>query len=93
MTCRERLGEPSVEVPTGGVTERTKLLPRRVSRRVRVDGAKRGPAPAHPVGIWAGAYKPRFLRLVGWVAEDATYGAVTRPQAVIARTPRVGSGR
>ena len=30
-----------------------------------VHGAKRGPAPAHPVGIWVGAYKPRILRLVG----------------------------
>lgn len=30
-----------------------------------VAGAKRGPAPAHPVGIWLGAYKPRMLRLTG----------------------------
>src|SRR4051812_14285967 len=39
---------------------------------VRVDGrfhhvvgAKRGPAPAHPVEIWLGAYKPRMLALTG----------------------------
>ena len=32
-------------------------------------GAKRGPAPAHPVGIWVGAYKPRMLRLTGEVAD------------------------
>lgn len=31
----------------------------------RVVGAKRGPAPAHDVGIWLGAYKPRMLALVG----------------------------
>lgn len=31
----------------------------------RVDGAKRGPAPAHDVPIWVGAYKPRMLALVG----------------------------
>jgi alkanesulfonate monooxygenase SsuD/methylene tetrahydromethanopterin reductase-like flavin-dependent oxidoreductase (luciferase family) len=31
----------------------------------RVHGAKRGPAPAHDISIWLGAYKPRMLRLVG----------------------------
>ncbi|MEV4466432.1 LLM class flavin-dependent oxidoreductase [Micromonospora echinofusca] len=31
----------------------------------RVVGAKRGPAPAHDVGIWLGAYKPRMLVLTG----------------------------
>ncbi|MDG4809672.1 LLM class flavin-dependent oxidoreductase [Micromonospora sp. WMMD1120] len=31
----------------------------------RVRGAKRGPAPAHPVPIWVGAYKPRMLQLTG----------------------------
>ena len=35
----------------------------------RVVGAKRGPAPAHPVGIWLGAYKPRMLALTGRVAD------------------------
>ena len=32
-------------------------------------GAKRGPAPAHEIGIWVGAYKPRMLRLVGRKAD------------------------
>jgi alkanesulfonate monooxygenase SsuD/methylene tetrahydromethanopterin reductase-like flavin-dependent oxidoreductase (luciferase family) len=27
----------------------------------QVKGAKRGPAPAHPIPIWIGAYKPRIL--------------------------------
>jgi hypothetical protein len=31
----------------------------------RVEGAKRGPAPEHPVEIWLGAYKPRMLALTG----------------------------
>jgi alkanesulfonate monooxygenase SsuD/methylene tetrahydromethanopterin reductase-like flavin-dependent oxidoreductase (luciferase family) len=31
----------------------------------RVKGAKRGPAPAHDIGVWVGAYKPRMLRLTG----------------------------
>jgi len=30
-----------------------------------VDGAKRGPAPAHEIPIWVGALKPRMLRLIG----------------------------
>jgi alkanesulfonate monooxygenase SsuD/methylene tetrahydromethanopterin reductase-like flavin-dependent oxidoreductase (luciferase family) len=35
----------------------------------RVRGAKRGPAPAHDIGIWVGAYKPRMLRLIGRKAD------------------------
>ena len=35
----------------------------------RVVGAKRGPAPAHPVPIWLGAYRPRMLRLIGSQAD------------------------
>jgi alkanesulfonate monooxygenase SsuD/methylene tetrahydromethanopterin reductase-like flavin-dependent oxidoreductase (luciferase family) len=35
----------------------------------RLDGAGRGPAPAHRIGIWVGAYKPRMLRLTGRKAD------------------------
>jgi alkanesulfonate monooxygenase SsuD/methylene tetrahydromethanopterin reductase-like flavin-dependent oxidoreductase (luciferase family) len=35
----------------------------------QVKGAKRGPAPAHDIGIWVGAYKPRILNLTGRVAD------------------------
>jgi alkanesulfonate monooxygenase SsuD/methylene tetrahydromethanopterin reductase-like flavin-dependent oxidoreductase (luciferase family) len=35
----------------------------------QVKGAKRGPAPAHEIGIWVGAYKPRILNLTGRVAD------------------------
>ncbi|WUE11845.1 LLM class flavin-dependent oxidoreductase [Nonomuraea sp. NBC_00507] len=35
----------------------------------QVEGAKRGPAPAHDIGIWLGAYKPRMLRLIGRKAD------------------------
>jgi alkanesulfonate monooxygenase SsuD/methylene tetrahydromethanopterin reductase-like flavin-dependent oxidoreductase (luciferase family) len=35
----------------------------------QVNGAKRGPAPAHNISIWLGAYKPRMLRLVGRTAD------------------------
>ncbi|WP_017593048.1 LLM class flavin-dependent oxidoreductase [Nocardiopsis potens] len=35
----------------------------------RVSGAKRGPAPAHGIGLWVGAYKPRMQRLTGRKAD------------------------
>lgn len=35
----------------------------------RVVGLRPGPAPAHQVEIWVGAYKPRMLRLVGRYAD------------------------
>ncbi len=45
-------------------------------RRLRFDGtyyqlngAKRGPRPAHDIPIWLGAYKPRMLRLIGAKAD------------------------
>jgi alkanesulfonate monooxygenase SsuD/methylene tetrahydromethanopterin reductase-like flavin-dependent oxidoreductase (luciferase family) len=34
-------------------------------RHYRIKGAHPGPPPAHPVGIWLGAYRPRMLRLTG----------------------------
>ncbi|HEU4323861.1 MAG TPA: LLM class flavin-dependent oxidoreductase [Roseiflexaceae bacterium] len=38
-------------------------------RHYQVKGAKRGPAPAHTIGIWLGAYKPRMLNLTGRTAD------------------------
>lgn len=35
----------------------------------RLDGVHTGPAPAHAIGIWLGAYKPRMLALVGRLAD------------------------
>jgi alkanesulfonate monooxygenase SsuD/methylene tetrahydromethanopterin reductase-like flavin-dependent oxidoreductase (luciferase family)/FAD/FMN-containing dehydrogenase len=35
----------------------------------QVNGAKRGPAPAHDIPIWLGALKPRMLRLTGSKAD------------------------
>ena len=32
-------------------------------------GAHSGPLPAHPIGIWLGAYRPRMLSLVGRLAD------------------------
>jgi len=35
----------------------------------QVKGAKRGPRPAHNIGIWVGAYKPRMLNMIGRIAD------------------------
>ncbi|GAA2487385.1 LLM class flavin-dependent oxidoreductase [Winogradskya humida] len=35
----------------------------------QVSGLKRGPAPAHDMSIWVGAYKPKMLRLIGKAAD------------------------
>ena len=34
-----------------------------------VDGARRGPRPAHDIGVWIGAYKPRMIELTGQVGD------------------------
>src|SRR5256885_15480962 len=34
-----------------------------------LSGLHPGPAPAHPVGIWLGAYGPRMVRLTGRLAD------------------------
>jgi alkanesulfonate monooxygenase SsuD/methylene tetrahydromethanopterin reductase-like flavin-dependent oxidoreductase (luciferase family) len=38
-------------------------------RHYRLDGLHPGPQPAHPIGIWIGAYGPRMVRLVGRLAD------------------------
>ena len=38
-------------------------------RHYRLEGARPGPAPAHEIGIWLGAAKPRALALTGRVAD------------------------
>jgi alkanesulfonate monooxygenase SsuD/methylene tetrahydromethanopterin reductase-like flavin-dependent oxidoreductase (luciferase family) len=38
-------------------------------RHYRLAGARPGPAPAHEIGIWLGAMKPRALALTGRVAD------------------------
>lgn len=42
---------------------------RLAGKHYTVSGAKRGPAPAHEVEIWLGAYKPRMLALTGRLAD------------------------
>ena len=38
-------------------------------KHYQLAGVNTGPAPAHPIGIWLGAYKPRMLSLVGRAAD------------------------
>jgi alkanesulfonate monooxygenase SsuD/methylene tetrahydromethanopterin reductase-like flavin-dependent oxidoreductase (luciferase family) len=38
-------------------------------RHYTVKGLHPGPPPAHPIGIWIGAYKPRMLGLIGRLAD------------------------
>jgi alkanesulfonate monooxygenase SsuD/methylene tetrahydromethanopterin reductase-like flavin-dependent oxidoreductase (luciferase family) len=47
-----------------------------------LDGARPGPRPAHPIGIWLGAFKPRMLRLVGRKADGwlPSLGVLTRDE-------------
>ncbi|WP_337925751.1 LLM class flavin-dependent oxidoreductase [Kribbella italica] len=50
-----------------------------------LNGAKRGPAPAHPVEIWLGAYKPRMLALTGRLADGwVPSSGYTGPDALTA---------
>jgi alkanesulfonate monooxygenase SsuD/methylene tetrahydromethanopterin reductase-like flavin-dependent oxidoreductase (luciferase family) len=48
----------------------------------RLDGARPGPQPAHPIGIWVGAFKPRMQRLVGRKADGwlPSLGVLTREE-------------
>ncbi|WP_067703825.1 LLM class flavin-dependent oxidoreductase [Nocardia jejuensis] len=59
--------------------------------RLRLDGdfyplrgAKPGPAPAHPIGIWFGVYGPRALRLAGELADGWLGGYAYAPPDTLA---------
>jgi alkanesulfonate monooxygenase SsuD/methylene tetrahydromethanopterin reductase-like flavin-dependent oxidoreductase (luciferase family) len=51
-------------------------------RHYRLEDARPGPQPAHPIGIWVGAFKPRMLRLVGRKADGwlPSLGVLTRDE-------------
>jgi len=68
-TCIEydRLSKGTVIILALDTTTRGGV--RLAGRHYPIDGAKRGPAPAHHIDIWIGAYKPRMLRLTGRVAD------------------------
>jgi alkanesulfonate monooxygenase SsuD/methylene tetrahydromethanopterin reductase-like flavin-dependent oxidoreductase (luciferase family) len=61
----------------------------------RVSGAKPGPPPAHPIGLWIGAYGPRMLRLAGrlgdgWVPSLGAH--YMRPEDALAMHALVDEG-
>ena len=57
---------------------------RLVGKHYQVSGAKRGPAPAHDVEIWLGAYKPRMLGVTGRLADGWLPSSAYTPPEVLA---------
>ncbi len=53
-------------------------------RHHRLAGASTGPRPAHPIGIWLGAYRPRMLALTGRAADGWIPSAFRLPPAGLA---------
>jgi alkanesulfonate monooxygenase SsuD/methylene tetrahydromethanopterin reductase-like flavin-dependent oxidoreductase (luciferase family) len=60
----------------------------------RVVGGKRGPAPAHDIGISIGAYKPRMLDLTGRLADGwlPSLGRLSSPHDLAALNARIDEG-
>ncbi|MFJ6087950.1 LLM class flavin-dependent oxidoreductase [Streptomyces sp. NPDC092369] len=55
-------------------------------KHYRLDNAKPGPAPFHPISIWFGAYQPRMLRVVGtigdgWIPSSPFFPPAALPDA------------
>jgi alkanesulfonate monooxygenase SsuD/methylene tetrahydromethanopterin reductase-like flavin-dependent oxidoreductase (luciferase family) len=65
-------------------------------RHYRVAGVKPGPAPAHPIGIWVGAFGPRMLALIGRLADgwvpSSSYVPPERLAAAQARIDDAAAG-
>jgi alkanesulfonate monooxygenase SsuD/methylene tetrahydromethanopterin reductase-like flavin-dependent oxidoreductase (luciferase family) len=62
-----------------------------------VRGAKPGPPPAHRIGVWLGAYRPRMLRITGRLADGwlpsiggryMSFDAAPRMQAAVDEAAR-----
>jgi alkanesulfonate monooxygenase SsuD/methylene tetrahydromethanopterin reductase-like flavin-dependent oxidoreductase (luciferase family) len=51
-------------------------------KHYRLNDARPGPRPAHPIAIWVGAFKPRMIRLVGHKADGwlPSLGVLTRDE-------------
>jgi alkanesulfonate monooxygenase SsuD/methylene tetrahydromethanopterin reductase-like flavin-dependent oxidoreductase (luciferase family) len=58
----------------------------------RVKGAKPGPAPAHPIGLWIGAYRPRMLSITGRLGDGwlpSVGGGYLPPERIPAMHARI----
>jgi alkanesulfonate monooxygenase SsuD/methylene tetrahydromethanopterin reductase-like flavin-dependent oxidoreductase (luciferase family) len=51
-------------------------------KHYRLNDARPGPKPAHPIAIWVGAFKPRMIRLTGRKADGwlPSLGVLTRDE-------------
>ncbi|PSK83560.1 hemerythrin HHE cation binding domain-containing protein [Murinocardiopsis flavida] len=55
-------------------------------------GAKPGPFPVHPIGLWIGSYKPRMLELTGRLGDGwLPSSAYADPEQLAAMTERLDS--
>ena len=57
----------------------------------RLDGARRGPKPAHAVPIWLGGFRPRMLRTIGTLADGwiASLGTLQTLEDLAASNHRI----
>ncbi|HEY8524467.1 MAG TPA: LLM class flavin-dependent oxidoreductase [Acidimicrobiales bacterium] len=60
-------------------------------RYYRLRGAHGGPEPAHPIGIWFGAYGPRALRLTARIADGWVPSFRGERQPIVDMTARLDS--
>jgi alkanesulfonate monooxygenase SsuD/methylene tetrahydromethanopterin reductase-like flavin-dependent oxidoreductase (luciferase family) len=58
-------------------------------RHYSLSGARPGPFPVHPIGIWLGAYKPRMLRLTGRAADGWLPSSPYAPPSELAAMNRI----
>ncbi|GIG05126.1 LLM class flavin-dependent oxidoreductase [Catellatospora coxensis] len=59
----------AIDILRGAWDTSTRALLRQDGKHYSVPGMRRGPAPAHDIGIWLGAYKPKMLELTGAAAD------------------------
>ncbi|MEU0991561.1 LLM class flavin-dependent oxidoreductase [Streptomyces sp. NPDC005953] len=57
-------------------------------RHYSLDGARPGPFPAHPIGIWIGSYKKRMLELTGRLGDGWLPSSAYAPPAALAAMTR-----